>query len=131
MLGILSTQHGLYVRASPCALHVDAYGLPEIPVTAGVVVEYGVANPYGIVLHGARQLPHERQANVILCVDGLRLGQPLADHFGKLLHPDAVDLGEVDSLRHVAIESGRLADETMKIGVGGVAVQLAGFSISR
>src|SRR6516225_8583092 len=131
MLGILSTPHGLFMRARPCTLDVDADGLPEIPVTAGVVVEYGVANPYGIVLHGARQLPHERQANVILCVDGLRLGQPLADHFGKLLHPGAVDLSEVDSLRHVAIESGHLGDESMKVGVGVVAVQLGGFSSAR
>src|SRR5262245_42779037 len=42
---------------------------PEIPMSAGTVVEHGVAEAHRLLLHLARQLPHERQADVILRAD--------------------------------------------------------------
>src|SRR5262249_3105344 len=109
MFGILSTAHGFIVRARSSALDIgDTGGLPEIPVPTRVVVKYGVADPHGLILHLARQLPHERHADVILPVDSLRLGQWFADHFGKLPHAGTVDLCEVHGFSHVATESGHL-----------------------
>ena len=95
---------------------------------ARAVVEHRVAKLARPRPARSRDSCHTNGRRLSYCaIDGLRLGQRLADHLGKLLHAGAVDLGEVDCLRHVAIEAGHLGDDGVKVGVGIAAVELGGF----
>jgi hypothetical protein len=76
----------------------------------------------GLELADGGEPRHEREAAIVLPVDRLRFAQRLVDHFSKLLHPGAVDLGEVDVLRVRSRYAGDLARQRVKVGVGIVAI---------
>ena len=59
---------------------------------------------------------------IVLRVDGLRFGQWPADHLGKLLHPGAVDFGEIDCLRVLARQASDFRGEQVKVRIRIVAV---------
>jgi hypothetical protein len=61
----------------------------------------------------------------------LRFAQRLADHLRELLHTGAEYLGEVHSLRRIALEARHFRDHGVEVGIGVAAVKIGGLARAR
>src|SRR4051794_9897170 len=66
MFGVLPAAFGFFDSARTCAFGEYTGRLPQIPVTAGTIVEHGVADARGLFLDDGGEARDERQPGVVL-----------------------------------------------------------------